>query len=1153
MTVSVDLARALLDMGARLRGPGDGHDGFVAQAEQQLRGVVAIHNLLEREGVAYLADEVGMGKTYVALGAAALFRHYQPSFRIAVIAPRENIQAKWMKEWANFVTYITRVPDLRVKGLHGGPARPLVKCDNLRQFIRETTVDPDRDFFLRLSSFSLGTGDQEDDVKALHARFRRELPWLDKAVTTFRKREYKDSLAKALCCALPVFDLLIVDEAHNLKHGFADKIAARNRNLAFMFGRPSEQVDRHLFRDYGVRAKRVLLLSATPLEDDYRQLWNQLDIFGKGSAFAELRDPLESEERKRTVAKRFLIRRVTTLSVGGADVTKNLYRREWRRGGFANWDQPIKVEDVQQQLVVALVQKKVSELLNSQTFGASFQMGMLASFESFLETIKRRRVDDDTGNFDDAEQTEVAVEREGIDVQTINDLAADYRRRFNGRELPHPKVDALVSHLSQAWRDGRKALVFLRRVASVWEVKERLDREYNDWLLGSLREAFADHRQVLKELDQLYCRYCEERSQNRAARLAVRMGQDGERDGEQDRGGDDTFFAWFFRGKGPKGGWLSGAKFAQRFGEAQYEVSTFFEDNYTAGLLGVEPSAVLPALATAVGLSIDRAEAHLLERAGWYLTPAKKAKRREQFEAVQAGAVELLRDGALDDALRQAAAEVWQLRFALRRQPRPGPVKPNVSALSFETLFSDLRRAEWRDLQKAIWPCGNAAASSHKVRDRELRRELLATVSRLGHPLIDLYITAMRQRGSLKTGADGDESVSSSGEALLRTAFLHELDSQRLARSGRWRAFDELKAVSDHFDLILDVNEPAVRTRPLADAGRLFGDMLRRQQPIGGMTGEVSKTLVRQFRMPGYPFVLLSTDLLQEGEDLHTFCSDVHHYGLAWTPSAIEQRIGRIDRVRSKTERAARGLESVPEERLLQVFYPHLEDTVERLQVRRVLRRMHEFVRLMHEGLGGAPTESSKLNVREEMVGPSDLPRPIETPLKTGFPVQDQHLAGRRRGLAVTAAMSARTAARLRDIPRRALSDVRITWDETRLELDAPSGTVILPSGRRQHFTLRLDSFGEHVVVRCVSPVGSLDDDLMLQNVKRLSRRVPEQLGIIEEADDKGIDLTVEEEVLLGDPRRDTARIGWLVRRVTSSADRLENELWGRDIAGPTG
>ncbi len=69
------------------------------------------------------------------------------------------------------------------------------------------------------------------------------------------------------------------------------------------------------------------------------------------------------------------------------------------------------------------------------------------------------------------------------------------------------------------------------------------------------------------------------------------------------------------------------------------------------------------------------------------------------------------------------------------------------------------------------------------------------------------------------------------------------------------------------------------------------------------MSGQVNQTLVRQFRMPGYPFALITTDLLQEGEDLHTFCSEVHHYGISWTPSAMEQRIGRIDRVRSHTDR----------------------------------------------------------------------------------------------------------------------------------------------------------------------------------------------------------------------------------------------------------
>jgi hypothetical protein len=57
--ISLESARALIDFGGQIS-----EDA----AEQQLRGAVALHNLLERNRVAYLADEVGMGKTYVALG-----------------------------------------------------------------------------------------------------------------------------------------------------------------------------------------------------------------------------------------------------------------------------------------------------------------------------------------------------------------------------------------------------------------------------------------------------------------------------------------------------------------------------------------------------------------------------------------------------------------------------------------------------------------------------------------------------------------------------------------------------------------------------------------------------------------------------------------------------------------------------------------------------------------------------------------------------------------------------------------------------------------------------------------------------------------------------------------------------------------------------
>ena len=145
--ISIGTAAQLLDFGARI-GPGQ-------RADEQLAGAVAIHNILAERGIAYLADEVGMGKTYVALGALALFRHFQPDFRVLVIAPRENIQHKWMKEQRNFVANNVRFPDLRVKALDGRPVRLLVACANLLELVHEVTLNPERDFFLRLSSFSL--------------------------------------------------------------------------------------------------------------------------------------------------------------------------------------------------------------------------------------------------------------------------------------------------------------------------------------------------------------------------------------------------------------------------------------------------------------------------------------------------------------------------------------------------------------------------------------------------------------------------------------------------------------------------------------------------------------------------------------------------------------------------------------------------------------------------------------------------------------------------------------------------------------------------------------------------------------------------------------------------------------------------------------
>ena len=137
---------------------------------------------------------------------------------------------------------------------------------------------------------------------------------------------------------------------------------------------------------------------------------------------------------------------------------------------------------------MALVQKKVAELLGSGKFNMSFQIGMLASFESFLQTSKLRR-DDEMGNFDDPDQTRDLSDavKEGIDVRDVNRLARNYYNRFQ-EHLPHPKMDEVVEALSTAWLTGKKTLVFVRRVASVKELEQKLDERYDKWLIPFLRE-----------------------------------------------------------------------------------------------------------------------------------------------------------------------------------------------------------------------------------------------------------------------------------------------------------------------------------------------------------------------------------------------------------------------------------------------------------------------------------------------------------------------------------------------------------------------------------------------------------------------------------------------------------------------------------------
>jgi hypothetical protein len=457
--------------------------------------------------------------------------------------------------------------------------------------------------------------------------------------------------------------------------------------------------------------------------------------------------------------------------------------------------------------------------------------------------------------------------------------------------------------------------------------------------------------------------------------------------------------------------------------------------------------------------------------------------------------------------------------------------------LETRTFFTELRRRE--RLRDLLWPApsdGEDLVGS--FREEYVRAQVLSAAARLGHAFLDLYAVVTDHLPSLHPSATIDP------QGDLIAAYLDELERQAGAATGTrdWSAYHELATLAEHHDLVLDTNLPEARRAELRELPARIGRLFTAQQPVVGMSGRVNPRHVQQFRLPGYPLVLICTDLLQEGEDLHTFCSRVYHYGLAWTPSAIEQRIGRIDRVRSESERRLTAIVGAADgEDLLQVHYPHLADTVERLQVRRVLLRINDFLRLMHEGLSVPPAGDGHLDVSREALNDEAIPAVPDEELKTSFPVREQHLAGQDRPLAVDESLARQQVDRFDALAGRDLSGLTIDWERNQPGDGTLLGTAVLTSGRQQPFSLQLEREADHLVVRCVSPIGRIEREEQWVELAESSAAVPVRLGVVETRGGS-YDVTVEEDVLLTQPEHDGVRVGALIRRVTGLADDIERQ-----------
>jgi len=493
--VDLETAQAYLDFTSR--------DGTVDRslADLQLEASVALHNLLCERNSAYLADEVGMGKTYVALGVVALFRRANPNARVLYLSPRKNLQEKWVKELHQFVAHNCRQSDDRMRNRFGRPARPMVSCENLEAFAQECSLGQPRDVFLRTTSFSFGLAEEVD----YHVKARTLVEYAGSRMpppSVLRDKEaFKAWYGMELYRIAPVFDLVIVDEAHNLRRGpnQSDRNQMLNRMLTGGMGNPGPR-----------KAANLLLVSATPFDRNMGDIYRQAQVFGHESGFEPLlpmdNPTVDSPERDRIFLESCMVRRLQAVQ----GLSRNQYRKEWRLGGMVNPETGMPDMDHLQQLMVALVQKKTCESIDNPEFGNAFQMGLLASFESFRESrrsalapkvfdtkVEAAPPDLDIKNLAEREPRD----REGIDSDRLEKVMLSFRRKF-GYPMPHPKMKAVAEGLERSLAIGEKVLIFVNRVRSVDELKELLDlwidRKVRDELMGRLPKSRGKWRDAYK-------------------------------------------------------------------------------------------------------------------------------------------------------------------------------------------------------------------------------------------------------------------------------------------------------------------------------------------------------------------------------------------------------------------------------------------------------------------------------------------------------------------------------------------------------------------------------------------------------------------------------------------------------------------------------
>ena len=431
-------------------------------AAKQAEGVAYLCQLLERKGLALLADEVGMGKTFQALGIVKLLQQVKPDAKVLIIAPNRNICEQWIGEVNNFEQYHWKKnlsptehrTDLSIAGAEGGSKAkpsPFSKLEELvQQLINDKLENKQNNLYFTTIHALSGLVPKADSSESEKLQLV--------ANKAFKLKE------KVLnCLGSDGFDLLIIDEAHYLRtrHGGSQKVEAAKHFFGQHF----------LGQNFSPVASKVLLMTATPTHSSAKDVENILRYFTTEKALQHSKNKSKDAS---VLLVEFGLRRLRLLQGRDAYYAKQHYRREIAL--------PVSFEDnPDAELFFGLYQRQLVRGLQKKGSNKQFLYGYLEGFESFGEQdVAEQAQSSELNDHDDNK----AAFKKAPDSKLLYDLSQEYHRHF-GTYPQHPKYKALVDKfvpnvMSPANLDECKHLVFVRRIPSVRELTKRVNSRYDD-------------------------------------------------------------------------------------------------------------------------------------------------------------------------------------------------------------------------------------------------------------------------------------------------------------------------------------------------------------------------------------------------------------------------------------------------------------------------------------------------------------------------------------------------------------------------------------------------------------------------------------------------------------------------------------------------